>query len=236
MTTTTKPLLSPAKEQFARLVASSTGLQLPTVRAWIQAEGGPDDNPLNIMTWSASGARSVAHYGDATKAAKATTALLQNNRYAAVRTAAANPSVADELEAIAVSPWDENNYRGTTRTVGNLLLGAYRALYNSNPSGATTPASSTSDGSSTQTVSSIPPFKPPIIGTKTLTGWMGDLTGWVGEEAAKALAYYVLTSFALFLIAIGTLRSFGVSPAGFARTWAPSKSSASGAQSNEIPF
>ena len=81
---------------FSVLVASGTGLSLRVVGGWTLAEGGPDDNPLNIGPGK--------HYGSIEAGAEATIALLKTSAYKGVM-ASAGKSDDAQMDAIAASPW-----------------------------------------------------------------------------------------------------------------------------------
>lgn len=213
--------LTPGQERFADKVHLATGLELPTVRAWVAAEGGPDDNPLNIMGWR-DGQRHVRRFGTPDAAAAETISLLRTERYRPIIVAAGSANVDRELAAIAASPWEERNYRGRTQTPGTLLLGAFKALYPGN--GATLASLPLAPGGFTP----IP--EAPGIGRRAVAKGLGAL-GW--KEWAVAFSLYALfTVAALALMAVGLARMLGVSPAALATQRAQPKS----AQTDDIPF
>jgi hypothetical protein len=243
--------LTPAKEKFAQSVASALGLELATVRTWVAAEGGPDDNPLNIMGWTARGQRYVRHFVTQEKAATATVNLLLTQTYDAVTGAARSGNVTTELKAIAASPWEENQYRGKTELEGGLLFGAFHSLY-----GKAT-GSTVQDVDVTIKPGPLHGLKIPLPGpdvtidplnpfgaTKWLLEHLGiskhlgisNITTWLESELAKGLLYVVLTVLALGLCSLGLLRMIGASPTGLVRSLAPAKARTSGAQTDEIPF
>lgn len=82
--------------KFIALVAAGTGLSPRVVAAWVQAEGGPIDNPLNI----GPGRR----YGTDVNAAKETIKLLKSSIYRDIM-ATAGKSDQDQLAAIVGSSW-----------------------------------------------------------------------------------------------------------------------------------
>jgi hypothetical protein len=245
--------LTATKEAFAEKVAKATGLQIPTVRAWVLAEGGPDDNPLNIMAWTSAGARYVQHFGTPDAAATATVSLLRKPAYVGVTSAAVRyTSPVDELKAIAASPWEENHYRGNSATPGALLLSAYRSVTGSS-SVQEVDAKIPLPGFLPDVTIPLPGFLPdvtipgvpnlPGVGNSGgVAGWLldllgvGNLTTWLEGESAKAFAYLALTALALALGGLGVLRILGASPGGLVRSFAPAKARTSGAQTDEIPF
>lgn len=219
--------LTAAKEQFAAEVSRRTGLQLPTVVAWVAIENGPDDNPLNIARWDAQGRRYFAGFGSTREAVERTVRLLENERYAPILRVARDPrkSIRDELWAIIESPWEETNY--TLNGVrGARLIGTYARLY---PAQAT--RGTRADASPVDVVDGTPvglrlprigvpgwipqPDDPgdlvPDVPLPDVEGWVGALTSWLGEKAALAFLYVVLTLAAGALIVSGLLRVTGTS-------------------------
>lgn len=85
--------------RFVILVTSGTKLNPSVIAAWVLAEGGPDDNPLNIGPGN--------HYGDVDGAAKATVALLHTSAYKGIM-ASVGKSPQEQIHAIAASPWCPN--------------------------------------------------------------------------------------------------------------------------------
>lgn len=199
-------MLTPAQERFAERVAAGTGLEIPTVRAWVHAEGGPDDNPLNIMQWDRAGNRSIRRFGTPDAAAQATVRLLNTSRYSSVLRVAREPghTARDELLAIAQSPWEENNYRGKSNTVGALLLGAYRTV------SADLGTTDVKFGGGFAPDDFTPGFDLP--GLPDPGAWVDRFTGWVEGSVAKAFLHLAFTGVAFMLIAVGVLRTFGTSP------------------------
>lgn len=88
--------VSKAYASFSRQVAAGTGLSVKVVAAWCLAEGGPDDNPLNIGPGN--------HYGSVSGGAKATIKLLRTSLYKNVMRSAGK-SDSEQISAIAASPW-----------------------------------------------------------------------------------------------------------------------------------
>lgn len=216
-----------ADKRFAELVANGTGLDRRVVLAWVNAEGGPDSNPLNIMGWQA-GRRYVRDYGSTEQAAAATVRLLQSNTYAALARTARDPraTVTDELQAIISSPWEETGYSG-----GRLLVGSYRALFG--PASLKAPAgtASTAAGAGSAQLAGvyINPLDPfgliPDPGDYLddlwgfgldklgISGWVADIARWVETRAALAALYLLFTVAALLLVVMGLGRSAGITPA-----------------------
>lgn len=222
--------LSPGQERFARLVSQATGLQLVTVRTWVQAEGGPDSNPLNIM----SGGR-VRDFRTPEAAASQTIRLLRggNQSYAHVLKTARDPrsTPRDELQAIIDSDWEESGYRQ-----GSLLWGAYAAVSGNRGTGPAGPTSTTVPAMLPGLLTPLPKGGAPGAdkAKDALTGWVGDLAGWVGTQIGKAFLYFALTLLALVLIVFGSMRALGVG-SGAVRSQL-SRERVPGTGSEEIPF
>lgn len=211
--------LSADQERFAQLVARSTGLSVATVRTWVLSESAPEDpdgNPLNLMQWDGAGRRSVRRFASPDDAAAATVQLLRDPRYAPVL-ASAGQGPRAELQAIALSPWEENQYRGAGARVGALLEGAYARLYGPGSPG----------GGDAQTVAlefgGVAPFLPgplgplliPLIpGVDKAGGKVLDALNPLDDEwFAKGFLHVALTALAVLLIVIGLNRSLGGVPA-----------------------
>lgn len=99
---------------FAEQVASETGLSLRVIGAWCIAEGGPEDNPLNMGPGD--------HFGTAANAAKEASKNMAGPLYEE-----SHPSILgsiggtdqEQIHAIAISPWcGEAGYE-------ELILGVY---------------------------------------------------------------------------------------------------------------
>lgn len=94
--------LTKEKARFINLMRIGTGLSFRTLYTWVTLEGGPDDNPLNIGPGN--------HYGNGTKAAAASIALLRSPKSVQydynLIIASANKSDSEQLKAIALSDWN----------------------------------------------------------------------------------------------------------------------------------
>lgn len=203
--------LSVDQERFAELVARSTGLSVATVRTWVLSESAPEDpdgNPLNIMQWDGAGRRSVRRFASPDDAAAATVQLLRDPRYAAVL-ASAGQGPRAELQAIALSPWEENQYRGASARVGAKLEGAYARLYG--PGSAASISADAKPGSKDDFNDGTPPRGSDLVPNpaEEISGWVGD----AAKLAPKAFLHVALTLLALFLIFVGLNRSLGGTPA-----------------------
>lgn len=85
-----------AYARFTVIVVRRTGLSARVVGAWTLAEGGPDDNPLNI----GPGER----FGTVRRGARATANHLRGDLYRDVMRSVERSDMA-QIDAIAASPW-----------------------------------------------------------------------------------------------------------------------------------
>jgi hypothetical protein len=85
-----------AYARFTVIVVRRTGLSARVVAGWTLAEGGPDDNPLNI----GPGER----FGTVRRGARATAKHLQGDLYRDVMRSVEKADMA-QIDAIAASPW-----------------------------------------------------------------------------------------------------------------------------------
>lgn len=108
---------------FATSVEKGTGLEFHTVLGWYAAEGGPEDNPLNIGPGK--------HYGSMEAAAAATVELLtKSGLYKdVISIARSSDDIAAEARAIAYSPWKGEDGLPRSRYEANIKAGAARAIY-----------------------------------------------------------------------------------------------------------
>jgi hypothetical protein len=97
--------------KFSDLVADKTKLSLRVMGAWSLAEGGPNDNPLNIGPGN--------DYGTVGKGARATAQLLRDPMYRKIKRSAGAKD-GQQIKAIANSPWCTN-----CRGYGKLLRSTY---------------------------------------------------------------------------------------------------------------
>ncbi len=85
-----------AYARFTVIVVRRTGLSARVVGAWTLAEGGPDDNPLNI----GPGER----FGTVRRGARATASHLRGDLYRDVMRSVEKSDMA-QIDAIVASPW-----------------------------------------------------------------------------------------------------------------------------------
>lgn len=220
--------LSPQDERFAELVARDTGLELPVVRAWVQAENGPAGNPLNIGPGR--------DFGTVDEAARATVNLLRHPRYAAIMGAARGQSVDQQLDAITASPWDAGRYRGASDTPGALLRGAYAALYRVDAGGAGPARADVKPGSADDFQDGTPPVGTPGFLGVDPAGSIADVARWTLENTGKAFLHVALTLLALGLIFVGLNKTTGGVPGQAARTLVTRGRGRRTAVTDDIPF
>jgi hypothetical protein len=178
------PGLSNDQVLFGSLVVQGTGLRPDVVFAWILAEGGPRDNPLNIGPHR--------HFGDPRGAAKATVALLHTPRYAPILRAAKSGDPNAQLHAIAASPWDAGHYGGDGRN----LRGAFaRVTKQATVRGDVGRAAQSAVGAATG-----------------LGGAVHGAETFLERAGVLALLYVALTLLALLFVALGAARATGVNP------------------------
>jgi len=113
--------LSSAYNEFSNAVAQSTGIPLRVMGAWCCAEGGPEDNPLNIGPGNS--------YGTPQKAAEATVNLLKTGPsliHAILTTAEKGGSDQDIMKAILGGNTIGGGYvSGSWGTVGDAIFHCY---------------------------------------------------------------------------------------------------------------
>ena len=127
--------------------------------AWISAEGGPPDNPLNVMDNGA-----VKQYGSLEQGIQGTAATLNQSNMAVIKESlTADQSAQNIKDATIQAPWDANHYAGTT-------YGGEAAISYQQTNPPTTPAVSG------------PSFAPPKEGVdiKNFHGY--DLSAFVGSN------------------------------------------------------
>lgn len=228
--------LTSGQERFSRIVAQRTGLELPTVRAWVVAESGGrtdrDGNPLSIMT----NGRLLDFRTPEAAAARTVTLLRERDYYAPILTAGRSGTIREQLDAIIASPWEAGGYAGDSGARGTLLYGAYSRTYPRTAAAVTAGTDATPGAAPTSLL--FPPVLPPIDVFPKLVpkvgGWVGDIIGWVGETAAIAFLYVALSVVGLLLMVLGTTRALGVGPR--QALTAARGPTAAGGPSDEIPF
>lgn len=104
-----------AYSKFSGIVSGKTDISLRVVGAWTLAEGGPNDNPLNIGPGE--------QYGTVKGAASATAKLLRNSMYEPILESTDEPDM-EQIQAIAESPWCTNCGKRYER----LLRSTYRQV------------------------------------------------------------------------------------------------------------
>jgi len=246
--------LSP-KEQFIDLVAQMSGLSRAVLSTWVQAEGGPNDNPLNIGPGR--------HYGSASNAAAATLRVLhQSNMSMILR--AAHGSDQQQIDAIAYSPWD-TGHTGLDTAVKRhylaLLTGVYKSITGHGFAGGgggggggggagflagiggdiSGAAGAVESGIVAGAGAVADPFTSlwgGITGVPhAIEAAVKDVETWAENAALRTLGYIVLTVVAILLFDQGLKRTLGLdsSPLGHART-AVTAAGAGAAGAGEIPF
>jgi hypothetical protein len=154
------PTLTDNAERFARGVAQGTGLQLDVVRAWAAIEsawgrgnrpgqydlGGP--RAFNFANWNITGSNGDTAFPSLASSITRHVWQLHRPSYAGV-IASVGKTAADQIAALAASPWAAGHYGGPG---GPALLATYRAVTSTTPAtgeslppGSYTPASSSSD-------------------------------------------------------------------------------------------
>lgn len=165
---------------FSNRVAEGTGLDARVIWAWVLAEGGPHDNPLNIGPGR--------HYGSTKDAADATIRLLKTPTYSGIRRAASG-SAEDQIRAIAASAWVGPSDPMKGKPYENLLRGTLQRV----PSGSGPLAGV--DVEPGDVVDAV---------TSPVTEAVGDALGFVQDKALSALAHVALAgaAFALFVLGV----------------------------------
>ncbi len=207
--------LDPQKERFAELVASGTSLDLGVVRAWVLAEGGPVDNPLNIK-----GNGPVRRYGSADAAAAATIANLRTPTYAHVLEAARSGNVQSQLHAIVVSPWDAGHYRN-----GTLLAGTYARVTAAGDTTTKNPGDPTLAAWYDPRDWHVPDLNP-----------LDNVASWLQNKAATGFLYAAFTVASGALVFVGLASALGRSPGELVAGAASVTPSGRAAKAAAIPF
>jgi len=192
---------------FLSTVSAHTGIDPTVVLAWMGQEGafsGKESgkfNYLNIM-----GPNGPVSYPNSGAAATATINLLhQSNMGMIVHTAQTKPTPAEEINAIASSPWDTGHYGGKG---GPTLVATYESYFGKgssthpyhSPSTSSTliqSAGGTQGGDSTDTI--LPVTGPPI-GFANPFASIGDFFRWLGGNWDRVL--FVTGGMILIILAI----------------------------------
>jgi hypothetical protein len=198
------PRLTPNRKLFAQQVSRGTGLNETVVDAWVLAEGGPDDNPLNIGPGQ--------HFGSPISAAAAVVRLLHQPLYTSVLSAA-NHTPEEQITAIANSPWN-GGAKAPVKVhtdYAALIRGVYEHL-----------KPKTGDSGGGVSLPSIPlPGLPdipnPVGGVEgaiagvgsAITGAVSGAESWLAGAALSAAAYLLLTLLALVLFVMGVNKLTG---------------------------
>lgn len=241
----TTPEGQAASRQFVRALSRKTQLKAIVINAWIATECGQGkNNPLGVSP----GGRN-ASYRTLDEGIKATVATLNNGRYGAVlRAARINASAVDQLKAIASSPW-ATDPKYQTKLLGNLasfegvqetadlenaaaLVGgglALRAGRSVLRKGGGRVLGSKAGGKVAKRVGPAAAGAG-AVGVLSATGWLDDLLRFIGDKAALALVYVVLTLAAGVLFVLGLFRVSRVAPGAFR------SSTSASSQSDDIPF
>jgi len=189
--------------EFALPLVAQTGLSLGVILAWMKAEGGPKDNPLNIGPGR--------HYGSPAAAARATSALLRTPPYAAILRAAKSGNDSAQLHAIAWSPWNGGPRAAPTvhSTYESLLKRVYRELTHGGQADNPNPFYPRPDSPESQIGGAV-------------TGWVGDLTGWAKETAPVVMLYLTFSALAVAFLVLGGMKAAGGSvPSPLRRVYRP---------------
>jgi hypothetical protein len=205
---------------FIEEVSKATLLPRQVVSAWIIAEGGKLDNPLNIR-------RADGHFGgfgSQEAAARATIANLRNNPqwYSGILAAARGNDVRAMLQAIVDSPWDAGHY--TAQRKGDKLFGVYRTAFGD--PGKITGRDATDPSQTTQETT----YSDPV--SDAAGGILGGVTSWAQEKAVLALAYTVLSVGAVALTLLGLMQITGIGPGRAAAAVIPTRTKGE----EDIPF
>jgi hypothetical protein len=190
---------------FLSYVSAKTGLAPNVIRAWMLAEGGPSDNPLNIGPGR--------HYGSPQHAASATVSLLHNSRYAGILRAAHRGSEKDQLAAIAASPWDAGHYSGGTGKPGTLLAGTYARVTHGKGGGGGGVIGGVAGAIGGAEHAVAAPFEAVADVPGAIGGAVSSAEHFVVKESVVAASYVTLLMVAIALFVLGAMRATGTSPA-----------------------
>ena len=184
---------------FIRGLSASTGLDMYTVAAWVLAEGGPPDNPLNIGPGQ--------HYSN--PVAATTSFLRQNSYYRGILASAKHDNPVAQVMAIARSPWDGGtvawgNPAGHYGGKGQHLLADLKSI---------DPHLQGSGGSLIGDVTSLPGKAAGAV-----TGAVSGVASGVAHTVLDGVLRLVFIGFGLALIGFGVMQLFGVRASDVAKT------------------
>ena len=179
---------------FATDVSKGTGLDFYTVLGWVNAEGGPEGNPINLVPGR--------NYGDEHGAANAVIGQLTSPRtmepgiIASARASypSEDAAIAAQAHAIAQSPWNDPNGKGSASRAQyeqNIKAGAVTAIYSGTKPGETfTP---TDPKNPTRSGGSVVPPADPLTGIAAALDAIGRAFSWVTDpENWKRVGIFLL--------------------------------------------
>jgi hypothetical protein len=194
------PRLTPNRKLFAQQVSRGTGLNETVVDAWVLAEGGPDDNPLNMMV---PGTHTLQRFASPLLGAAAAVRLLHQPSYTSVLSAA-NHTPEEQITAIANSPW----VGGAGAPVkahtdyAALIRGVFEHLKPKTGDGG--------GGIGLPDLPGIPSIPNPVAGVgDAISGAVSGVESWLAGAALSAAAYLLLTLLALVLFVMGVNKLTG---------------------------
>lgn len=198
--------LTQGQAKFAVLASKATGISVRVMGAWVLAEGGPDDNPLNIGPGN--------HYGSPEGAVKATVSTLKSgpSGIKAILRAARTGDDQKVMEAIIGGNRAGGSYvSGTWGTVGSesgsvagsALGDSYDRL------GGQTVATPGGGGGTTLASITIPGVGP-VLTPNDIAGGISDIAGGAGDVVdaipdALGQVANVLDGIAKFFVGLGEL-------------------------------
>lgn len=197
--------LTQGQAKFAVLTSKSTGISVRVMGAWVLAEGGPDDNPLNIGPGN--------HYGSPEGAAKATLSTLKSGPgpIRAILKAARTGDDQKVMEAIIGGNRIGGSYvTGTWGTVGSkdgTVAGSALGSSYDSLGGAKV---ATAGGGDTTLASITIPGVGPVLTPNDIAGAIGDVAG-AGEDVVNAIPdgfaaiASVMEGIAKFFVGLGEL-------------------------------
>lgn len=197
--------LTQGQAKFAVLVSKQTGISVRVMGAWVLAEGGPDDNPLNIGPGN--------HYGSPEGAAAATVKTLKTgpSGIRAILKAARSGDDQKVMAAIIGGNSAGGSYvSGTWGTVGGpggSIAGSALGSSYDRLGGAKV---ATTGGGDTTLASITIPGVGPVLTPNDIAGGISDIAG-AGEDAINAIpdgfaaVASVMEGIAKFFVGLGEL-------------------------------